>query len=575
LQGGRILSITQPGLERIVEIRINSRNQIFRLIFELFSKGNVIVTDDSHLIKQVLEVQRFGNRELRPKKEYAYPPQTFNLARLDLLSFQRLLRSSEKDKLVTALAVDASLGGSYAEEVCEISKLNKNSSPKQLSDEELNKCYEGLVSLVKKVKYLEIKPRVVLKRGVPLDVIPFPFKIYEGEEEKEFPNFNLALDYYYVKSEKRDFEARKEEAIESERQKILKQISEQEEHLDNLRKDSEVLRDKAEFLKSNLYLIESIQESLLNAKRGSYSWSEIKEMLNKEKDSGSPEANLVKGIIPEDMLIILDFKDGLEIGINENASEIMDSMFEKAKKFESKFAGAESAIKESKKKLEDVAASSVSFERNVPKKKLHKASEWYSKFKWFYSSENFLVISARNARQNEELIRKHLEPNDLVFHADVHGSPFTIVRDGENSGEVTLLEAAQFTATHSRAWELKSAIDVYYIKPHQVSKKAPSGEYISTGAFMITGKKNYFKNMMPELCVGVEEFGEFNYRLITGPKSAVSKKSKNYLILNPGDNSKSEVISEIRNFFKNIGFNLETEELQQALPSKGFKLLKS
>ncbi len=574
LQSGRIIGITQPGMERIIELRIRSRGQIFRLIFELFSKGNVVVTDDAHLIKQVLEVQKFGVRELRPGKEYSYPPSKFDLAHLDFLSFKRIIKSSEKDKLVTALAVDVALGGPYAEEICLTSNVNKNSDPKMLSEEDLKSCYEALVSIVKKVKYLELNPRVVLKRGVPIDVIPFPFKFYEDYEFKSFPTFNSALDYYYVSSEKALFEARKQEAVASEREKIMNQIKMQEEHLNYLERESASLRRKAEFVKSNLCLIKTIQESLLNAKRNGYSWPEIKEMLAKERESQTPEASLIRELKPEDMSVVLDFDDGLEIGLTEDVSVFMNSLFERAKKLESKIEGAKKAIEESKAELERVSISKLDFERNVPKKTFRKASEWYSRFKWFFSSEGFLVITGRDAHQNEELIRKYLEPKDLVFHADVFGSPFTIVRNGESCGEVTKLEAAQFTAAHSRAWELKSPIDVYYVLPHQVSKQAPSGEYISTGSFMISGKKNYFKNIAPEICVGVEELGEFNYRLISGPKTAVSKKSKHYLIVRPGDASKSEIINEIRSFFKNYGYNIPVEDLQQALPSKGFKIIK-
>ncbi len=572
LHGGRIVSITQPGMERIVEVRIRAGASIYRLIFELFSKGNVIVTDDSHKIRQVLKVKSYGSRELRPNRPYNYPPSKFDLSHLSVLSFKRAIKGSRKDKLVTALAVNVALGGSYAEEVCLNSKIDKDKDPKMLSDDEINKCYEHLVSLVKKVKYLELNPRVILKEGIPIDVAPFKLKIYEDADCKEFPNFNMALDYYYVASEKASFEMRKQETIASERARIKHQVMGQETHLKDMKREAEALRVKAESLKSNLYLVQSVQESLLNAKRGGYSWIDIRGMLKREKDSGSPEALLVKDLSPDTMSMILDINDGLEVGLSEDVAELMNSLFERAKKLESKFEGTLNAIGDSKKKLDDLSVSDVSFERNVPKKVFHKASEWYAHFKWFYSSEGFLVITGRDARQNEELINKYLEPKDLVLHADVHGSPFTIIRDGKSSGEPTRLEAAQFTALHSRAWELKSSIDVYYVKPHQVSKQVPSGEYISTGAFMVTGKKSYVRNVLSELCVGVEELGDFNYRLITGPKPAVVKKSRHYLILHPGDDSKSEVIKKVREHFKNYGYSIPTEELQKALPSKGFKV---
>lgn len=43
----------------------------------------------------------------------------------------------------------------------------------------------------------------------------------------------------------------------------------------------------------------------------------------------------------------------------------------------------------------------------------------------------------------------------------------------------------------SKAWEAKIVTSAYWVNPDQVSKSAPTGEYLTTGSFMIRGKKNY------------------------------------------------------------------------------------
>ncbi len=44
---------------------------------------------------------------------------------------------------------------------------------------------------------------------------------------------------------------------------------------------------------------------------------------------------------------------------------------------------------------------------------------------------------------------------------------------------------------YSKAWNSKIVTSAYWVKSNQVSKTAPSGEYLTTGSFMIRGTKNY------------------------------------------------------------------------------------
>merc|ERR1719270_885591 len=55
----------------------------------------------------------------------------------------------------------------------------------------------------------------------------------------------------------------------------------------------------------------------------------------------------------------------------------------------------------------------------------------------------------------------------------------------------TLNEAGQFAVCFSAAWDSKVLTAAYWVTPDQVSKTAPSGEYLTVGSFMIRGKKNF------------------------------------------------------------------------------------
>ncbi|CBI25961.3 unnamed protein product, partial [Vitis vinifera] len=95
---------------------------------------------------------------------------------------------------------------------------------------------------------------------------------------------------------------------------------------------------------------------------------------------------------------------------------------------------------------------------------------WFEKFNWFISSENYLVISGRDAQQNEMIVKRYMSKGDLYIHADLHGA------------------SRCFTVCHSQAWDSKIVTSAWWVYPHQVSKTASTGEYLTVGSFMIRGK---------------------------------------------------------------------------------------
>jgi len=246
----------------------------------------------------------------------------------------------------------------------------------------------------------------------------------------------------------------------------------------------------------------------------------------------------------------------IELDVRLSPFENAAKYYEKAKKLKQKLESLKLQIEETKKKLEN-----VNLEIEKERKKLEKKRrvKWYEKFRWFFTSNNFLLVAGKDASSNEVLIRKYLEKNDLVFHADIKGSPFGILKNGKDANEVDIKEAAQFVASYSRAWKQKlGAIEVYYIYPDQVSKRAPAGEYLPRGSFMIYGEKNYV-TMGLKVAIGVDQEGN----VIPGVPSSVERKSKKYVILIPGDIRPSEIAKEISKFLE-----ADLEDIQRFVPGE-------
>jgi predicted ribosome quality control (RQC) complex YloA/Tae2 family protein len=257
--------------------------------------------------------------------------------------------------------------------------------------------------------------------------------------------------------------------------------------------------------------------------------------------------------------IILDLGKSVE----ENAS----NYYEKAKKIKKKIRGAQEALT---KNFESLKAAQSREEKAAIKKVVNVKKEWYEKFRWFITSSGFLVIGGRDATTNEIIIKKHTDSSDLVFHTDLAGSPFFVVKTQLNipshlppPGEVseeTLQEVADATVSYSRTWRLGlSNSPVFYVKPEQVTKDAPTGEYLVKGAFVIKGKTNYIRNKI-NLAVGMTK----ENKVMGGPLEAIEAHCDRFVEIKQGREKASSVAKYIQ---KKIGGTID--EIIAVLPSGG------
>ncbi|MDP3733699.1 MAG: NFACT RNA binding domain-containing protein [Nanoarchaeota archaeon] len=257
----------------------------------------------------------------------------------------------------------------------------------------------------------------------------------------------------------------------------------------------------------------------------------------------------------------------VEIDLLKSVDENAGTYFNLAKKTRKKIEGAQKALKESIETLEKLKQQESAFVEEAAQKKVkeERKREWYEKFHWFMSSEGFLCIGGKDATSNDLIIKKHLEKNDLVLHTEMAGSPFFIIKNGQEAGEETIQEAAQAVAVYSRAWKLgHGSADVFYAKPEQVSKEAKSGEYLGKGSFMIYGKTTYLHPTL-KYAIGLVED-----EIIGGPVSAVQKKTKNYVVVVAGREKKSSLAKKIKSKLK--GGDLD--EIIKFLPAGGGEISK-
>ena len=187
--------------------------------------------------------------------------------------------------------------------------------------------------------------------------------------------------------------------------------------------------------------------------------------------------------------------------------------------------------------------------------------EWFEKFHWFTSSDGFLVVAGKDTVSNEVLVKKYATQEDVVFHAEISGAPFVVVKaEGKTISEQTLHEAGEFAASFSRAWrENAGSADVYWVKVDQLSKSGPSGESVPHGAFAVVGKRNWTRNVPLKTAVGIIVNEETSY--VGGPVDAVKAKTKTYVVLSPGDTQGKDLLKQI---LKSLMLKLPKEQREKA-----------
>lgn len=273
----------------------------------------------------------------------------------------------------------------------------------------------------------------------------------------------------------------------------------------------------------------------------------------------------------------------LEIHINKTVDENAALLYEKAKKSKKKLAGIRKAISDSEAKIVELKENyNIHKEREIKKKdndilKKSRKSEWFEKFRWMYTSKGKLVVGGRDATSNESVVKKHTEKGDLVFHTDMAGSPFMILKsEGKEIDPIEIEETAQFLACYSRGWKRGlSSVEVFYVNPDQVTKEAKAGESLGKGSFMIYGKTNYVHAVMKFGITVLEDrvyVGAINsIRALLSEKVPGIKKSeldKKFVTIFPGSTKTSQIAKEIRSHLDGG----DVDELVKMLPPGGCRI---
>ena len=265
----------------------------------------------------------------------------------------------------------------------------------------------------------------------------------------------------------------------------------------------------------------------------------------------------------------MDLEINYKLSVGKNA----DNKYKLKLKYENKIKGLDIAIANTSKKLEILNKNIDSKTENIKFRKLENISkEWYEKFRWFFTFNNSLVIGGKDSKNNEVVVKKHLDDNDLYFHADINGAPHMVLKNPQTLDLEERKECAIFAASYSSAWKSKIfSLDVYSVKSDQVSKTANPGESLGKGAFVIRGKREYFRNVDVKLAIG---YNAILKKIVCGPVKSIEKSCDTFYVIIPGDTKKSDVAKILKTKFENKEISVRLDNLIAILPSGDTNIVK-
>ena len=523
----KLKKIEQIGAERIAYFTFEGFGKEFILVGEFFGDGNILLCNNEMKILALQHSIEVRHRKLSVGLEYVQPPNKG----LDIFN----ITESDFDELKTTDLVSAKWFGrtlglpkKYVEGVFDIVNIDPKKIGNLLTNDEIKKIFETTKKIVNDV--VSGNHEAIIIKNEKSEILPLKLGKIEGEIISA-NSFIEGLDTVFTENIVAKGKSIQSSGSDKKIKELQTQISEQQKAIETVKERSKNITNVAnslfEMVSKGIFSIEdkSAQEILVihNAK------------LTSEKG--------ISLIVVEDEKIKINTKSPLQ--------SIASVLFNEAKKQSGAIKSIEDIKSKTEKKLEKLQ-NKTELERDIMLVTEIRKKNWYERYRWFYTSDGYLVIGGRDAASNSAVVRKHLVKNDKIFHADIFGSPFFIIKNAENAPDTSMNEVAHATVCFSRAWrEGLYGVSAYWVNPEQVKKSAPSGEFLPKGSFTIEGQRNFINSGNLKLAVGIIPQDD-GHALTCGPSETIKKNSICYAIIEPHGAEMVETAKKIRIEFSKI-----------------------
>ncbi|MBI4145271.1 NFACT family protein [Candidatus Woesearchaeota archaeon] len=285
LEGTSITAIEQAGAERVVKFSLASKESAFLIYLELFGKGNLLVCEPDGTILSCLEQMVFKDRVVKPGASYQVPERA-QASTID--EFRAKLESGTRENVSTTLAVDLSLGGLFANELCLLAGVEPRA--KDVTPDQAEKLFVAWQNLAKR----KSQPLLVVQNDQPVEVIAFPMRLYEKATLLPLKTLSEGLDRLFLAQVQQMPKPSKDKRAE----KVRVVISMQEQNAAKLEANADEAQKKGEFMYENYQQIKAILDEL-QVQMKHHSLQEMQERLKGHR--------LVREIDPKEGKVVLEF----------------------------------------------------------------------------------------------------------------------------------------------------------------------------------------------------------------------------------------------------------------------------
>ncbi|KAI1748653.1 fibronectin-binding protein A N-terminus-domain-containing protein [Xylaria castorea] len=368
-----------------------------------------------------------------------------------------------------------------------------------------------------------------------------PFLPRQFEEDStytvlSFDSFGKTVDEFFSSIEGQKLESRLTEREAAAKRKLEAAKADQEKRIEGLQAVQTLNVRKASAIEANVERVQEAMDAVNGLIAQGMDWEDIEKLIDRERRLNNPVAAIIAAPLKlhENTITVLlgeaeedeeeeasetdssgdsesEFGGSvtssmrsqnrrltvdINLGISPygNAREYYDERKVAAVKEQKTKQQSEIALKSAGQKIEAELRKGLKQEKPVLQP--IRRQMWFEKFIWFLSTDGYLVLGGKDAQQNELLYRRYLKKGDIYVHADLHGAASVIIKNNPHTPDApippsTLSQAGSLSVCSSSAWDSKASMSAWWVTADQVSKSAPTGEFLPTGSFMVRGKKNF------------------------------------------------------------------------------------
>lgn len=479
LQNARILTVTQPGLERIIHLELEHLNELGdlcrkKLIVEVMGKhSNIIFCDETDkIIDSIKHISGMVSsiREVLPGREYFIPQTqdkynplrfceqyTDNLLPLTYEDFREHMRAKPMASYKALYSSYTGLSPIIAQELCYRAGIDADLPANVLEDDMLHKLHDTFTKIMHQVVTGDFTPSIIYDGREPIEFSSLPLTLYADKITKSFDSISSVLEQYYaersivtrIRQKSVDLRKIVQTALE---RNVKKYDLQKKQMLDTEKKDK--YKVYGELINTYGYHIAPGSKSM--------------EALNYYTNE-TITIPLDPTLTPQENAQKYFDRYGKLKRTYEALSELTVQVKEEIEHLESILASLDIAMQEEDLvQIKEELIESGYIRRKGGTKKAKVTSRPFH----YLSSDGFHMYVGKNNFQNDELTFKFATGNDWWFHAKKKAGSHVIVKtEGKELPDRTFEEAARLAAYYSKGRD-QAKVEIDYIQKKHVKKPA-------------------------------------------------------------------------------------------------------